>query len=585
MNTPSPNSLLASLKGQLTWRSVVVGGIGCIAITAASLYIALKMGALPWPIVFAALVSLFFLRAMGSRSLNEANVTHTIMSAGAMVAGGLAFTIPGIWIIGAGETSFSQMLLVALAGVLLGLVASALFRRKFVGPAECDEQAPLARDEGGKGGPSAAGAQPPRGLEFPIGQAAAKALEAGNAGGRVGAKLFGALAASAVWAALRDMLQVIPSRVLTGVPLPGVSFGISLSPLMLSVGFLVGTGAMVAWMAGGVVQLLTVSGTSLLGILPVEEASALNSSLGMGVMIGCGLAVVAKDILWKAVRSGTSSPGPALGGKAAARPWRLPRFLALGAAAIAFALCLVLGIGPAASVLVVLFAFATVAMAAQSAGQTGIDPMEIFGLIVLLIVAVIGDTPLVPLFFVAAIIAVACGLGGDVMNDFKAGQMLGTNPNAQLAGQVIGGLLGAVVAAATLSLLFQAYGPQAFGVGHEFVAAQANVVATLVGGVPNVPAFATGIALGFGLYLLGAPSMMVGLGIYLPFYMTFTAFLGCVVKWVIDGIQRRRLSDLPTEERKKRQADWEQTGLVIASGLLGGESVVGVLCAFLIPFL
>ena len=58
------------------------------------------MGALPWPIIFAAVISLFFLKLMGNASLNEANVTHTIMSAGAMVAGGLAFTIPGAWMLG-----------------------------------------------------------------------------------------------------------------------------------------------------------------------------------------------------------------------------------------------------------------------------------------------------------------------------------------------------------------------------------------------------------------------------------------------------------------------------------------------------
>ena len=50
------------MKGQLTVRGVVIGCIGCVIITAASLYTALKMGALPWPIIFVALVSLFFLR-------------------------------------------------------------------------------------------------------------------------------------------------------------------------------------------------------------------------------------------------------------------------------------------------------------------------------------------------------------------------------------------------------------------------------------------------------------------------------------------------------------------------------------------
>ena len=50
-----------SVKGQLTLRGIVIGCVGCAIITAASVYTALKMGALPWPIVFAAIISLFFL--------------------------------------------------------------------------------------------------------------------------------------------------------------------------------------------------------------------------------------------------------------------------------------------------------------------------------------------------------------------------------------------------------------------------------------------------------------------------------------------------------------------------------------------
>ena len=118
---------MQSIKGQLTVRGILIGSAGCVVITAASAYTALKMGALPWPIVFAAIVSLFFLKALGrgKASLNEANVTHTVMSAGAMVAGGLAFTIPGIWMLGhADDVGVFEMLFVALSGVVLGLMLS-----------------------------------------------------------------------------------------------------------------------------------------------------------------------------------------------------------------------------------------------------------------------------------------------------------------------------------------------------------------------------------------------------------------------------------------------------------------------------
>lgn len=121
------------MRGQLTLRGVVIGVLGCVIITASSAYTALKMGALPWPIIFAAVISLFFLKLMGNANLNEANVTHTIMSAGAMVAGGLAFTIPGAWMLGyADQISWLDMFIVALAGTILGLLATALIHRHFI---------------------------------------------------------------------------------------------------------------------------------------------------------------------------------------------------------------------------------------------------------------------------------------------------------------------------------------------------------------------------------------------------------------------------------------------------------------------
>ena len=599
-SAPGKSAPGSSMKGQLTLRSIVIGCIGCVVITAASLYTALKMGALPWPIVFAALISLFFLRALGSRSLNEANVTHTIMSAGAMVAGGLAFTIPGIWMLGLGDVSLVQMILIALAGVLLGLVACGYLRRRFI-----EEEA----------------------LEFPMGQAAAETLYAGNTGGKTGAKLFGAMGFAGVFAALRDAAGAIPSMILGNLAVPGITFGIYLSPMMLAVGFLVGTGAMIAWFSGALGQVLIVTGGSAAGLFSVAEGQSINSCLGMGLMVGFGIAVVVKDILLRGARgrmgrgpsagvgrsssvgagrnagtgrsagagrnagvgtSPASSPcasnaaGAAAGAKAQSSKEKLTAgIFALAAAVIACALCLILGIGPASSVLVVLFSFVTVAMAAQSVGQTGIDPMEIFGLIVLLICAALGDTPQVQLFFVAAVIAIACGLGGDVMNDFKAGHIIGTSSKAQLIGQAIGGILGAFVSALALYALAQNYGTGAFGTGQLFVSAQASVVANLVGGISCLPAFLVGIAAGFIIHCAGGPAMMIGLGIYLPFYLSLSAFLGCLAKFAYDAITKARRASLPANEQEKRKEQAEQTGLVIASGLLGGESIVGVCIAIL----
>jgi uncharacterized oligopeptide transporter (OPT) family protein len=101
----------------------------------------------------------------------------------------------------------------------------------------------------------------------------------------------------------------------------------------------------------------------------------------------------------------------------------------------------------------------------------------------------------------------------------------------------------------------------------------------MISGIPSLPAFITGLILGFILYLLGLPAMMLGLGIYLPFYLSFSAFLGAMAKVVYDFINRCRLGKLAADTRETRKKAAQQTGLIVASGLLGGESIVGVLTA------
>ena len=76
--------------------------------------------------------------------------------------------------------------------------------------------------------------------------------------------------------------------------------------------------------------------------------------------------------------------------------------------------------------------------------------------------------------------------------------------------------------------------------------------------------------------------MMIGLGVYLPFYMSLTAFLGSCVKLAYDkwSAHRDATAGLSDEERAAKDAAFQEQGLVVASGLLGGESIVGVILAF-----
>lgn len=557
-NQLKPANDRASLRGQISAAGIIIGCIGCVIITASSVYTALKMGALPWPTIFTSITALVLLRALGRSSLNEANVTQIIMSAGSMVAGGLAFTVPGLWMLGmADQVSWVEMLGVALAGTLLGLVCTALIRRRFV------------EDSG---------------LEYPIGTAAAETLMASRAGGKTGRKLFGSMALAGIWCALRDLAGAIPAM-LCALPIPGVAFGIYNSPMLLSVGFLVGGAAVAFWLAGGLVANLgIVVGGTAAGAWDVATAQGIVQSLGMGLMMGSGLGVVLRDILPKAMAH-LRGAGAGNGSAREAAPIRDRGVLALLVAAAALLICLVLGVSPVLCVAVVALAFVTTVMSAQSVGQTGIDPMEIFGLIVLLAIAALGESDQVKLFFIAGVVAVACGLAGDVMSDFKTGHILGTDPRAMWVGQAIGALLGAVVSVAVMVALLKAYGPESFGPGKLFVSAQASVVATMVSGIPSTGAFLLGLAGGVVLYCLGIPSMMLGLGVYLPFYMTITAALGACVKWAYDRVATRR--DAARRGTGHGAVDGEaettheESGIIIASGVLGGESIVGVIIALM----
>ena len=553
-------------RGQISAAGILIGCIGCIIITASSVYTALKMGALPWPTIFTSITALVLLRAAGRTSLNEANVTQIIMSAGSMVAGGLAFTIPGVWMLGLdAELSWIEIGGVALAGTLLGLVCTALIRRRFVEESD---------------------------LEYPIGTAAAETLMASRAGGATGKRLFGSMAAAGAWCALRDVAGVVPAMI-GALPIPGVAFGIYNSPMLLSVGFLVGGAAVAFWLAGGLIANFgIIVGGSSAGLWDVATAQGIVASLGMGLMMGSGIGVVVRDILPGAIRGarakahGIRAVSAADGDGAGVRRG-LGRLdagaLALLVAAAALLICLVLALSPLACIVVVALAFVTTIMSAQSVGQTGIDPMEIFGLIVLLIVAAMGESDQVGLFFVAGVVAVACGLAGDVMSDFKTGKILGTDPRAMWVGQAVGALLGTVVSVAVMCALLNAYGAEAFGPGRLFVSAQASVVATMVSGIPSVGAFGIGLAAGVALYCLGIPSMMLGLGVYLPFYMTLSASLGALAKVAYDRVAARRRgrgsADAAAESAGETETSHEESGIIVASGVLGGESIVGVIIA------
>ncbi|GMO42615.1 MAG: oligopeptide transporter, OPT family [Termitinemataceae bacterium] len=534
-----------SFNKQLTLRGIIIGVIGSAVLTMSSMYVALKLGALPWPIIFAALVSMFFLKLLGNTNVHEINVTHTAMSAGAMTAGGLAFTLPGIYMLNpAANINFLQLSIIVTGGVVLGLIFTALIRKYFVETAN---------------------------LPYAMGIAAAETIMAGDKSGKKAITLFVSIGASGVFTFFRDGIPAffgktfIPAALMNQKMLSyGSAAGIWFSPMLISIGYIIGPLAIGVWFLGALISDfgILIGGTKL-GFFDASIAAALKSSLGIGLMVGTGIGIIIKGVIPKA----KEIFAPMFKKASYSSGFIDLRWAPILIAALALVLTIVCKMGVVASIITILGVWLATAMSAQVVGQSGINPMEIFGIIVLLAAKAVSAIGQTEAFFIAAIAAIACGLVGDVLNDFKAGNILKTNPKAQWLAECVGGLAGVFVSVGVFYVILKAYGPDSFGVGKMFTAPQAGAVAAMVGGIPNVPAFVAGIAAACLLYIFNVPVMTLGLGVYLPFYLSLTAFIGGALSFAV----------------KKAAPSLEKSGkpLVVASGVLGGEAFVGVVIAII----
>lgn len=522
---------------QCTFRALLLGIIGSVIITTSSMYVALRMGSLPWPTIFVAVMSMAVLKLLKRTNLNEINVAHTAMSAGGMVAGGLAFTIPGIWIIDKDAgVSFLSLLVVTLSGTLLGVLFTAYFRKFFI-----EEQK----------------------LAFPVGKAAAETLSAGDEGGGKAKTLFSSLTITTIFVALRDGLKIIPGAVTwPALAVKNIFVGFLVSPMAFAIGYIIGPLFTGVWFLGAIISHLIIVpvgiGSGWFGDL--AAANAFKDSLGIGLMIGTGLGILIKGIVVRvrAIYKQRLKQKPSAGNS-------VIKFLPLLLTIAAFLLTLFTRMGIVASVITILGVWLTTAMAASITGQTGINPMEIFGILVLLAVKTLSAIGSIEAFMVSGVVAVACGLTGDVLNDFKSGYILKTNPKAQVIAEAAGGIVGAVVSVIVLLAMLKAFGE--FGPGTELIAPQAYAVSTMLNGLPNVTAFWIGLVIGFGLYVLNIPGMTLGLGVFLPMTISAAVFIGGAAGYVLKKMT-------PPGKKNDRIS-------IIAAGMLGGEGIAGVTIAII----
>ena len=553
------NDKRTSVK-HLTWRAILLVIPGAVLITASSSYIALRASALPWPTIFVTVLAMIVMRMFGRRDVNEIHVAATGIDAGAMVAGGLVFTIPGLFITGiwkvdrsGGQTAgdfikqhLPTVMMIAFAGVLIGTTLCWLFRKRNIEQMD---------------------------LPYPIGKAAAATLSAGESGGMRALVLFGFLAIAAVITLLRDKFQLIPPLVAFSVA--GIPLSLQLSPMALGIGTLIGFSSTAYWLAGAAIttfgRFILLRMASSNGWEGVDASfSGWNLTTAIALMVGAGAGTLITFVV-SSLRKDHSKPvgkGKKKRGTTKATLGTSGKgitFLSLGLVAIAFVLSIVIGLKVLPAILLMGGVFFASMMSSIITGQTGINPMELFGIIVLLAIRVVVNVNSTHAFFIAAIVAVACGYAGDMMNDYKAGAILKTNPTAQYIIELIGGLFGAMTASiAILAIIYSAGG---IGAEAGLPAAQAHSVAAMVQGIGDPAFFIIGAVAGCLLTLLKVPAMIIGIGMMLAGYgLAIPIFIGGLFEFVT---------------RKTMTQDGQRSIQMGAAGLLGGEGLTGTILAII----
>jgi putative OPT family oligopeptide transporter len=193
-----------------------------------------------------------------------------------------------------------------------------------------------------------------------------------------------------------------------------------------------------------------------------------------------------------------------------------------------------------------------------------------------------GATGVAAVLGVAAVVCVSSAVAGEMLQDLKVGHILGGTPWRMQIGNLFGVTLSACVMFIPLVILHQgdiAMGGTGLG-GSNYPAPQASLMALLsqgiVGGQMAWPLIIVGMFMGLGLILMQVRSpMLVSVGMYLPLETTFAIFIGGLIKGLVDKMNARR------EHNDAQKARVENTGVLLAAGLIAGEALIGLLFAAL----
>ena len=506
-------------------KTIIIAVIIAVFLFFTSAFIALKMGALPWPIIFSIIVSAGLLKLFNALTPHRVNIAQAGGSIGGLMAAAVVFTLPGLILENPNYVSHGWLVLTSASAAILGIGLSIPLREEYIVK---------------------------QNLPFPAGRAGGEVIKTVfNQDHRFGLMIiFGILAA--LFTLGRDALDWNYINLGAAGSQPIL---ILIMPMVIATGIILGSANSFSWGAGGI---LSVIGAIIFtAIFEGIETAPRIQNFGMGLVIGSGigymlihasLALPSKSIIFKQ------------------KPWVWG--MAISSGLILF----FMGIPLFAAALCLILTFFTVNLASRMTGLTNIDPLEQFGLLsALLITYFFGmanlELGLEHRYIITFFIATATAIAGDIGHDYKSAQIVGTD-HKQI---VLVDLVAAVVVALMIPLLLGVIQSPVIAdtlFTLKFPAPQAQIVAMNLKGLPHPLIFVCGLILAiiieafrFKGKLSAVHLMPLGIGLFLGFNLAFLIAIGGFIAFKV----------------AKKGSEQMLTAIVISAAILGGEGTIGFL--------
>ena len=614
---------MKELRAELTVRGLILGVLITLVFTAANVYFGLKAGLTFATSIPAAVISMAVLRSVRGATIQENNIVQTVASAAGTLSS-IIFVLPGMVMIG-WWSGFPYWVSCAICvfGGILGVMYSIPLRRALVTHSDLPYPEGVACAEVLKCGSGEQG----RGVEE------SRAGLAALVWGSVISGAFALITATRLFASDVARNFRVGERAVSGFDffLSFALFGIG-HLVGLWVGVAMGVGALIAWV-WGVPHFSALSPDAANLTAASIDALAHDTWSHKVRFVGAGTIGVAA--IWtlaklvKPVTAGLRSAMLASRTRAQGNAATLPRTeqdIPIGIVGLVSLLCVLpvgvllaqfvagSGLGEHLVFLVLsgvlyvaVMSFLVSAVVGYMAGLigssnsplSGIGILAVIGFALILVFGVhAGSSPATGTAFVAyalfvtAVVFAAAAIANNNLQDLKTGQLVDATPWKQQTALVIGVVAGAVIIPPILDLLNRAYG-FAGAPGphreHPLPAPQAGLISALAQGVIQNNVDWSLIETGglIGVLVIGADALLrrlkpgahlsplaVGLGIYLPTQSTLMVVVGAVAGWIFE-----RHADT-----RARSEATKQLGVLLASGMIVGEGLVGVLVAALVAF-